>query len=206
MNVSLMTRLAVLGGILLAVFAFFRVAPKMDVPTLFAVVMLGGVVIAMLLAKLILPWIGDAVGGFFYSSGEKVDNSQSLRAAARLAQGDYAGAIAEYEKMLAANPGDSFAVSEIAKVRAERLHEPDKALQFLREKRAGGGWSDEDDAFLRFREVDVLAGAKGDHAAAEEALNEIMVRHANTRHAANAHHRLHEVRAAAHQGNAARSV
>lgn len=200
-----MIRLAALGGIVLAVVAFFRAAPKMDIPTLFAVVLLGGVVIAILLAKLILPWIGDAVGSFFYSSGETVDNSQSLRAAAKVAQGDFAGAVSEYEKMLAANPADVFAISEIAKIQADRLEDPDKALQFLRDKLKGRQWSDEDAAFLRFREVDLLVG-QADHAGAETALNEIMVRHANTRHAANAHHRLHEVRAAVHQAKAERHV
>lgn len=166
----------------------------MDVPTLFVVVLLGGLVIAILATKVILPWLGDSVATFFYSSGDKITSSPELRAASKVAQGDYEGAIAEFEKILAANPKDLMAISEIAKLRAERLHQPEEAVRHLREWLNRAGWNAEDEAFLRFRWIDLLL-AQGRQAEAETMLGEVMEKHAGTRHAANAHHRLNELRA-----------
>jgi len=166
----------------------------MDIPTLFAVVLLGGLVIAILATKVILPWVGDWVATFFYSSGDRITSSPELRAASKVAQGDYSGAIAEHENTLAANPKDVMAVSEIAKLRAEKLDQPEEAIRFLTEAVEQGGWSAEDDAFLRFRLIDLLL-VQGRQEEATGRLNEVAEKHAGTRHAANAHHRLNELRA-----------
>ncbi len=150
--------------------------------------------IAILATKVILPWLGDSVATFFYSSGDKITSSPELRAASKVAQGDYEGAIADFEKILAANPQDIMAISEIAKLRAERLHQPEEAVRHLREWLSRAGWNAEDEAFLQFRLIDLLL-AQGRQAEAEMMLGEVMENHAGTRHAANARHRLNELRA-----------
>jgi hypothetical protein len=193
MSAALIFRLVLAAGVLLTGWWLYRAAPKMDIPTLFAVFLLGGLVIAIWLTHWLLPKLGDAVATFFFSSGEKITSSPALRAAAKVAQGDYEGAISEHEKILADSPQDVMAISEIAKLKADKLNDPTEAIRFLREYRNRVGWSAEDEAFLSFRLVDVLA-ANADHAEAEEVLKVVMEKHAGTRHAANAKHRLNELR------------
>ena len=167
--------------------------PKLEIGTLFAVVLVGGCVLGLLAVKFLLPRIGDAVGAFFYSSGEIAGPESSSKAAAKLAQGDYSGAIAEYGNMLASNPGDILAISEIAKLQAEKLDDPHGAVAFLETQISSRAWNEEDGAFLLFRLVDVHEQALHDFDGALEILGRVISQFPNTRHSANAKHRVHEI-------------
>jgi hypothetical protein len=73
-----------------------------------------GLAVGLLIVKYVLPAFGDAVGTMVYSSGEKVQPTESHKAAAKVAQGDYEGAIAEHEKSLSADPSQTYPIAEIA--------------------------------------------------------------------------------------------
>jgi hypothetical protein len=148
---------------------------------------------ALVVAKFILPWIGDAVSTVVYSSGEEVRPDESMKAAAKLAQGDYEGAIAEHEKSLADNPKQSFAVAEIAKICNDKLGDPQRALAVLQHHLAATEWSEDDAAFLRFRVIDLHVDALKDYDGARDLLQQVIVDFPETRHSANAHHRMNEV-------------
>lgn len=167
-----------------------------DVPMLFVYFIVIGGTAALLAAKFVLPAIGDAVGNFFYSSGEQVRPTEGMRAAAKLAQGDYEGAIAEHEKALADNPKQSFPVAEIAKICAEKLEDPRRALAVLRQHLEKTEWPEDDAAFLRFRMVDIHVDNLKDYDSAQDLLRQLITDFPNTRHSANAHHRLNEVQQA----------
>lgn len=199
MNRSLILRLGWVGFGLLVILWLAVEIPKLDIGTLFAVVVLGGCVLGILVAKFILPRVGDAVGAFIYWSGEIAGPESSSKAAAKLAQGDYTGAIAEYEKILVSNPGDTLAISEIAKLHAEKLNDPQRAMAFLETQISSRSWSEEDGAFLLFRLADVHEEALHDFDGALEVLGRVISRFPNTRHSANAHHRLHEIHQARSQ-------
>lgn len=205
MNRSLILRLGWVGLGLLAILWLAVKIPKLEIGTLFAVVLVGGCVLGLLAVKFILPRIGDAVGAFFYSSGEIAGPESSSKAAAKMAQGDFTGAIAEYEKMLASNPGDTLAISEIAKLHAEKLDDPRRAAAFLEAQISCRSWNEEDGAFLLFRLADVHEKALHDFDGALEVLARVISQFPNTRHSANAHHRVHEIqqaqfKALSHQG------
>ena len=90
-----------------------------------------GVIAGLAAVKYLIPWIGDAMGTFFFSSGEQIVMDDNMKAVAKLAQGDYEGAIAEYEKIAKEKPDDSFPVAEIAKIYSEKMGDPRRALTFL---------------------------------------------------------------------------
>lgn len=159
----------------------------------FVYVVAVGVVAGLLVVKYFLPWLGDAVGTALFSSGEMVGDDPSLKAAAKLAQGDYEGAIAEHEKTLAENPAQVFPVGEIAKICADKLNDPARALRVLQERLAAQEWKEDDAAFLRFRMVDIQLDKLRDFAAAKTLLEGIIQDYPETRHRANAYHRVHEV-------------
>lgn len=152
-----------------------------------------GLIAGFLVVKYVLPWLGDTLGTIIFSSGEKVQATGNAKAAAKLAQGDYKGAIAEHEKSLEKDPLQSFSVAEIAKIYADRLEDPASALKILLQQLAAHPWSTDDAAFLSFRLVDLHAHHFKDYTAARQTLEKIMMDFPNTRHSANARHRLNEV-------------
>lgn len=148
----------------------------------------GGIFFVMVL----LPKLGDAVGTVMYSSGEEVTSDEGMKAAAKLAKGDYHGAIGEYEEMMKIKPDDPFPLSEIAKIQAEKLQDPGKAIAFLQEHLQSKEWSPENAAFLMFRMVDVHMG-RHDFEGAKDILEQVVGNFPGTRHSANAKHRINEI-------------
>ncbi len=150
------------------------------------------VVAGVFFVMVILPKLGDAVGTVMYSSGEQVTADSGVRAAAAVAQGDYEKAIDEYKKMIAEKPDDPFPISEIAKVYADKLRQPDEAINYLQEHLEAQEWTEDNAAFLMFRIADVHLHA---HRLEEskDILEQVVGNFPGTRHAANAKHRINEV-------------
>lgn len=140
----------------------------------------------------VLPRFGDAIGTVMYSSGEEVEQDESMKAVALVAKGDYHGAIKEYEKMMANKPEDPFPVSEIAKIYTEKLHAPDQALVIIQDNLEGRDWTEENAAFLMFRLSDIhMAGHNYD--AAKDILEQVAGNFPGTRHSGNARHKINEL-------------
>jgi len=155
-------------------------------------ILLLAVVGGIFFVMVILPKLGDAVGTVMYSSGEEVTSDEGMKAAAKMAAGDYPGAIKEYEEMMKLKPEDPFPVSEIAKIHAEKLQDPGKALAILQSHLQSREWSAENAAFLMFRMVDLhLAGHDFD--SAKNILEQVVGNFPGTRHSANAKHRINEI-------------
>ena len=152
-----------------------------------------GLILGLLIVKYVLPAFGDAVGTLVYSSGEKVQPIISRKAAAKVAQGDYEGAIAEHEKSLSEDPTQTYPIAEIAKICADLLHDPRRALNVLQKHLDAREWPEEEAAFLLFRMVDVHWHQLSEFTAARQILEKIFTLFPNTRHSANAHHKLKEL-------------
>ena len=162
---------------------------NIDEPTAFAVTLVVGGVVAVLVAKWLLPKIGDRVATFFYSSSEQGSTGNSDVTLAKLARGDFMGAIRDYEKRLAENPKDLQAIRELTKIRAENLEDVDGALRELRARLSEANWTLDERAFLRLRIADTLERSERYEETIEE-LQSIAVDFPKTRHSANARHRL----------------
>lgn len=150
------------------------------------------VIVGIYFVVVILPKLGDAVGTVMYSSGEEVAPDESMKAAAKMAQGDYQGAITEYQKMLQEKPDDPFPVSEIAKIRAEKLDDPSGAVTFLQGHLEAREWTEDNAAFLMFRISDIHV-AQEDFEAAKDILEQVVGNFPGTRHSANAKHKINEL-------------
>ncbi len=164
-----------------------------DIGEKFVVIMIALIVIAVLTVGFILPSIGDWIGNFFYSAPEKAEPDNYTKAASKLAQGDYAGAIREYQALARDEPSARFPIVEIAKIQLEKLENPNLAVQTLETSLTQRDWPQDDAAFLMSRIAELQLDPLGNPGRAIEYLQGVIARFPETRHSANATHRLHEI-------------
>jgi tetratricopeptide (TPR) repeat protein len=193
MNTGLIIRACVLGLVVLALMAAWHLIQEADDGVKLIFFILVGAGGGFWAIKVFIPWVGDTLGTFFYSSGEEIQIDDAMRAAAKVAQGDYEGAIEEYEKLAKAHPEDPHPVAEIAKIHSDRFHDHPAAIQVLQRHLESREWPVDDAAFLMFRMAEVYAEKMADYDAAHTLLEEVIANFPNTRHSANAHHRINEV-------------
>jgi hypothetical protein len=193
MNTALVIRICVVTLVLLVIALLWNFVKDAGDGMKLVFVIVLGLSGGLLAVKFVLPWLGDLMGEAVFSSGEKVEQDHMTKAAARIAQGDYPGAIEYYEKMLEEKPDDPFPVAEIAKVQAERLRDPQAALKVLEEHLQSKDWPVDDAAFIMFRIADVHLTHRHDFETARDMLEQVIGNFPNTRHSANAHHRISEI-------------
>ena len=193
MNTALVIRICVITLVLLVIALIWSFVKDAGDGIKLVFVILMGLAGGLLAVKYFIPWLGDMMGEAMFSSGEKVEQDHMTKAAARIAQGDYPGAIEQYESMLSEKPDDPFPVAEIAKMHAERLHDPQAALKVLEEHLQSKDWPVDDAAFIMFRIADVHLTHRHDFETARDMLEQIIGNFPNTRHSANAHHRMSEL-------------
>jgi tetratricopeptide (TPR) repeat protein len=159
---------------------------------LFGAVVLVGATAGGLMVVAFLPHFGDAVGNALFHPNEKIEKDPHADAMGAIARGDYHRAIEEYQKVFAQDPNDTLALSEMARIYCEKLQEPEAAASLLedalqRELETG------DAAFLCSRLADVYWNYQHDIVRARELLMQVIETMPNTRHSANASHRLQEI-------------
>ena len=113
-------------------------------------------------------------------------------ARAKVAQGDYEGAIEAFKVAAQADPLNRMPWIEIAKIYRENLEDPRAALTTLRTALEGQEWQVNDAAYLMFRVAELYDEDLQDRASAQSILLQVTEQFPNTRHSANARHRLHE--------------
>ncbi len=193
MNTGLIIRACLLGLVVLLLLAVWQFVKEADDGIKLAFFLFIGIGGGLWAIKVFIPWVGESLGTFFYSSGEEIQMDDSMRAAAKVAQGDYEGAITEYEKLARAHPEDPHPVAEIAKIHSDRFHDHNTAITVLRTHLQSREWQIDDAAFLMFRIAEIQADKLQDYDAARSMLEEVIANFPNTRHSANAHHRINEV-------------
>ncbi|MFO1482896.1 MAG: tetratricopeptide repeat protein [Verrucomicrobiaceae bacterium] len=193
MNRTLVIRLCIiLLGFIFIAWLWNAMKDASDGVKLVVVVVLG-LVGGILVVKFVIPMLGDALGESIYSSGEKTEQDEMTKAAACISQGNYEGAIEHYEKMLEDKPDDPFPVAEIAKVHAERLHDAQAAIRVLEEHLQSKDWPVDDAAFIMFRIAEIQLQYLHDFDTAQDILEQVVANFPNTRHSANANHKIHEL-------------
>ncbi len=150
-------------------------------------------VTALIVCVTMLPLLGEFVGNFMFTPNEKIERSPHADALAKLAAGDFAGAVQEYHDVFEDNPEDTHAASEIVRLYCDKLDDPESAAGFLAEALATPERSLEDIAFLSQRMVDVCWLYQHDAIRARAILIKIAEDMPETREAANALHRLQEI-------------
>jgi len=157
-----------------------------------AFVMLAGI-FGVIFVAFVLPAIGDRIGEFFYTPPAQIDQDDRQKAMAKVAQGDYEGAIELFKRVVKNEPEDRFPIIEISKIQVEQFNDVDSAVQTLNEANTRGGWRDNDAAFFQFRLAELHNEYKNDKETARNIYQQIIAQYPETRHSANAIHKLNEL-------------
>ena len=152
-------------------------------------------VLGILFVTVVLPNLGDRIGDFFYSAPEKSEPDAYSKAAAKVTQGDYPGAIEAYQAIADEEPDNRFPIVEIAKIQHDNLGDIDAAIHTLENAVDGKEWNIDDAAFIIFRLHDIHLYDKENPVRARQLLEMVVAKFPDTRHSANAHHKLNELNA-----------
>ncbi len=193
MNQQILIRACIVGIVVLLLMASWHGLKDANPGTQLIFFLLVGAGGGIFMIKYVIPWLGDAVTTGLLSSGEEIQRDDQTKAVASLAQGDYEQAIELYEKVLEDKPEDPFPIAEIAKIYLEKMQDPKRALDFIQSHLESRDWPVDDAAFLMFRMIDIHVENLHEYQLAHDLLQEVIANFPNTRHSANAHHKLHEV-------------
>lgn len=151
----------------------------------------------------LVPWIGDRLSNLFYAPEEEAEEDPRAPAMALLAQGEYESAVEELQRLAKELSGDRFPIVEIAKIYEEKLHQPDLAIATYEIALSLGNqeWRENDLAFFKFRLADLSVETRQDFTKAKEVLEEVILEFPDTRHSANATHKLRELERAEFAAN-----
>ena len=159
---------------------------------LFGGLVLTGLVAGGVLVVLFLPVFGEWVGNFFFNPNERAEDTPHAAALAAIARGDYEQAVAEYRRCVERDGNDTHAISEMARLYCDELGDPASAESVLEEALAKD-WEHEEAVFLSSRLADVYWKYQHDARRARELLRQVVETFPNTKHSANALHRLREI-------------
>lgn len=140
----------------------------------------------------VLPKIAHRATHTIYDSGEIVEKDNMSEARSKLAQGDYEGAMLAFREAAAADSTNRLPWVEIVKIQRESLHDPSAAIQTIREALEQYAWAENDAAYFLFRLAELYDGDMGDRDSASAIMQQVMQQFPETRHSANARHKLHE--------------
>ena len=159
---------------------------------LFGALVLTGLAAGGVLVVVFLPAFGDWVGNFFFNPDERPEKAPHADALAAVARGDYEQAVAEYRKCAERDESDTHALSEIVRLYCDKLGDPVSAESVLEDALAKDRTHD-DAAFLSNRLAEVYWNHQHDARRARELLLQVIDTFPNTKHSANAQHRLLEI-------------
>jgi tetratricopeptide (TPR) repeat protein len=146
----------------------------------------------ILFVAYILPRLAHRATHTIYDSGELVEKDSMSEARSKLAQGDYEAAISAFRDAAAKDPGNRLPWVEVVKIQREVLHDPASAIETLREVLENHAWQENDAAYFLFRLAELYDGDTGDRDSAVAIMQQVMAQFPETRHSANARHKLHE--------------
>lgn len=166
----------------------------------FAGIILVALVTGCIVALSVIPALGDWVAGLLVSPTEEIAHDPHTDAQARIAQGDYEGAIAVFLGIYGHDPSDVHALSEAGRLYVEKFHDPERAAGLF-EDALQGERTHEEVAFLANRLVDIYWLQQNDAERSCALLAQIVESLPGTKHSANAQHRIHEIERAAASGH-----
>jgi outer membrane protein assembly factor BamD (BamD/ComL family) len=140
----------------------------------------------------ILPAIAHRATHAIYDSAEMMEHDVMHDARSLLAQGEYHAAIESFKQAAAAEPLNRLPWVEIAKIYKDNLGDPDAAIQTIRYALESQEWEINDASYFLFRLAELYDEVQGDRVTATAIMQQVIEQFPNTRHSANANHKLHE--------------
>jgi tetratricopeptide (TPR) repeat protein len=153
-----------------------------------------GLFFGLLAVFYVLPALSHKAAQSMYADANEAAEQDGLQEArALVAQGDYESAVVAYRKSLIKDPSNRLAWTDMAKLYAEKLEQPQLASSSLREAYDEHEWSEEDGAFLLFRISEWQLDDCQDQEAGAATLKEVIEAYPSTRHSANAMQQLRQL-------------
>lgn len=155
--------------------------------------LLAGVYLGILFVLYILPAITDKATSAVLDSNELVETDPLHDARAAYARGDYEEAMGVYLSVTDTDPYNRLPWVEIAKIQHDNLEDPESSVQTLRNALESHEWPVNDAAYFMGRIAEIYEEDLEDHEACVSILNQMIELFPETRHAANATHKLREM-------------
>lgn len=193
MSSSLVIKLASFALLSMIMYLIYQQIPEEAVAYKLLLFIVGGLIVGIPAALIVAPVLGDKLGDFFYNAPEKVVPIPGSAARAKMAQGDYEGAVEEFIKLAESDPNDRTPWVEVLRIQREKLGDPQAALNSAMTALAAHQWPEDDEAFFLFRVVEISRDELNQPDIAIDALNTIVEKFPETRNSANAMHMLREM-------------
>lgn len=140
----------------------------------------------------LLPFFAQRVTHAIYDSAEMIEEDVMHDGRAKLAQGDYEGAIESFREAAAADPLNRLPWVEIVKVQKNNLNDPAAAIATIRYALESQEWEVNDAAYFLFRLAELYDEEEGGRPSAITIMQQVIDQFSGTRHSANAVHKLHD--------------
>jgi len=186
----------IVASVVIASYANYKNKPE-DAATVAAMLpalLLGVLYVGVIFVMYVLPEITQKATDSVLASNEEVEYDPSNDARAAFARGDYQEAIEFYYEATKTDPFNRLHWVEISKIQHDQFEDPELAINTLRAALDHQDWPDEDDtAFFLGRIAEIQLNDLDNKDACEETLQKIIELLPETRHSANATHRLREI-------------
>ncbi len=155
--------------------------------------LLAGVYLGILFVMYILPAITDKATSAVLDSNELVESDPLHDARAAYARGEYELAMEVYQSVTGPDPYNRLPWVEIAKIQHDNLEDPEASIVTLRNALESHEWPVNDAAYFMGRLSEIYATDLNDQKSAIAILNQMIELFPETRHSANATHKLREM-------------
>ena len=155
------------------------------------VTFLGAGVVGILFVTKVLPMFAHRIAHLVYDSGEMLEKDIMHDARSLVAQGEYEKAIEAFRVAAAVEPLNRLPWVEIARIQRTHLEDPESAIQTLRNALEGQEWEVNDAAYFLFRLAELYDEDRQDRTSAVAIMQQVIDEFPDTRHSANARHKLH---------------
>jgi hypothetical protein len=160
----------------------------------FILFIITGIFVGFLIVGYVLPNFVQRASEEVLGSSERTGPADAVtQAQAYVAQGEWDEAIARYRQAAKEQPENRLPWVKIGMLQLERKEDPEAALKTFNEALERGGWRENDEAFFIFRKIEIHENHLNNHDRAVTLLHEVIERFPETRHSANANHKLHEL-------------
>lgn len=159
------------------------------------VLILTAIYLGVLFVLYILPTLTDRATSAVLGSNALVEKDPLHDARAASARGDYQEAMVIYAKVSQEEPSNRLPWVEIAKIQREKCQDPSTAIHTLTTALESHEWLLEDAAFFMGKIAEIYSQDLKNTSAAINILQRMIETFPNTRHAANAKHKLRELEA-----------
>lgn len=140
----------------------------------------------------VLPAIAHRFTHAVYDSAEMVEKDPMHDARSLVAQGEWEAAIDAFKIAAAADPLNRLPWVEIAKIQRDQLEDPAAAVATIRLALESQEWQVSDAAYFLFRLSELYDEGIADRTSAVSVLQQVIDEFPESRHSANARHKLHE--------------